>query len=182
MGMRKHPVNPVEEEESSHSHNPKRWPQILFAGVLLAFFAFGIWDATQHSFLGSVFTGAVSVVMFVVSAILIWQLIVSPPSHAANFDHEFDLEHQDVKPTAGLWHYVLWVAGMVAATAVFGFLIAITGFFIAFLRVKAKASWLRTLLLTGLAIGGLCVLAWSLVLDFPAGMLQDLIELPWPLG
>ena len=182
MGMRKHPANPVEEEESSHSHNPKRWPQIMFAGGLFAFFAFGIWDATQHSFLGSVFTGAVSVVMLIASTILIWQLVSSPASHAANFDHEYDLDHQDVKPTAGLWHYVLWVAGLVVGTAVFGFLIAITGFFIAFLRIKANASWLLTLLLTGLAVSGLCILAWSLVLDFPAGLLQDLIKLPWPLG
>ncbi|OKH86705.1 tripartite tricarboxylate transporter permease [Thalassospira sp. TSL5-1] len=182
MGMRKHPVNPVEEEESSHSHSPNRTPQILFAGLILAIFALGIWDATQHTFLGSVFTGAVSVVMFVVTAVLIWQLVVSPPSHGANFDHEFDLAHGEDKPNAGLWHYVLWVGGMVAGTALFGFLIAITAFFIAFLRLKAGASWLRTLLLTALAMGGLCFLAWALVLDFPGGLLQDLVDLPWPLG
>ncbi|MEQ5778082.1 tripartite tricarboxylate transporter permease [Thalassospira sp. NFXS8] len=182
MGMRKHPVNPVEEEESSHSHTPNRTPQILFAGLILAIFSLGIWDATQHSFLGSVFTGSVSVVMFVVTAILIWQLVTSPPSHGANFDHEFELAQHEEKPTAGLWHYVLWVGGLVAGTALFGFLIAITGFFVAFLRLKAGASWVRSILLTTLAIGGLCFLAWSLVLDFPGGLLQDLIELPWPLG
>lgn len=182
MGMRKQPVNPVEEEERSHSHSPNRLPQILFAGLILAIFALGIWDATQHSFLGSVFTGAVSVVMFVVTAVLLWQLVVSPPSHGANFDHEFDLAHQDEKPTAGLWHYVFWVGGLVAGTALFGFLIAITGFFIAFLRLKAEASWTRTILLTVLAMGGMSFLAWSLVLDFPGGLLQELVDLPWPLG
>ncbi len=182
MGMRKHPVNPVEEEEISHSHSPNRTPQLLFAGLILAIFALGIWDATQHTFLGSVFTGAVSVVMFVVTAVLIWQLAVSPPSHGANFDHEFDLAHHEDKPNAGLWHYVLWVGGLVAGTALFGFLIAITVFFIAFLRLKAGASWVRTLLLTILAVGGMSFLAWTLVLDFPGGLLQDLVDLPWPLG
>jgi TctA family transporter len=182
MGMRKHPVNPVEEEESSHSHTPNRTPQILFAGLILAIFSLGIWDATQHSFLGSVFTGSVSVVMFVVTAILIWQLVTASPSHGANFDHEFELAQHEEKPTASLWHYVLWIGGLVAGTALFGFLIAIIGFFVAFLRLKAGAAWARTLLLTTIAIGGLCFLAWSLVLDFPGGLLQDLIELPWPLG
>jgi hypothetical protein len=154
----------------------------LFAGLILLIFALGIWDATQHSFLGSVFTGSVSVVMFVVTAILIWQLVTASPSHGANFDHEFELAQHEEKPTASLWHYVLWIGGLVAGTALFGFLIAIIGFFVAFLRLKAGAAWARTLLLTTIAIGGLCFLAWSLVLDFPGGLLQDLIELPWPLG
>ncbi|MDP2699146.1 tripartite tricarboxylate transporter permease [Thalassospira sp.] len=182
MGMRRQPENPVETEELSHSHAIKKTPQILFVGLIFVIFAIGLWDASQHTFLGSVFTGSISVVMLLVTALVLWKLVRGSPDDAANYDHEFDLAHQDHKPVAGLWHFVIWIAGMVAATALFGFIIAATGFFITFLRLKAGATWRKTFFLTVLAITGMCTLAWSLVLNFPGGLLQDMVDLPWPLG
>jgi hypothetical protein len=81
----------------------------------------------------------------------------------------------------GFWTYLLWFAALVAGTALVGFLVASIVFFIAFLRGPARCSWLTTLTLTAIANAALVGIADILVLDFPAGVLQSLVDLPWPL-
>ena len=49
-------------------------------------------------------------------------------------------------------------------------------------RLKARASWLRTFILTAAAVGGITALARFMVLDFPRGLLQNIVDLPWPIG
>ena len=63
---------------------------------------------------------------------------------------------------------------------VVGYLIAIGLFFVFFLRIKAGSSRTRTGLL--IAIGFLVALAHIMFLDFPRGLLQNVVELPWPIG
>jgi hypothetical protein len=40
---------------------------------------------------------------------------------------------------------------------------------------------LRTGLYTAIAVGSMIFAGYMLVLDFPPGLLQSLVELPWPL-
>jgi hypothetical protein len=47
---------------------------------------------------------------------------------------------------------------------------------------KARTSLIRTLSLTGAALGFLVALAHLMVLDLPRGLLQDLVQMPWPLS
>ena len=63
-----------------------------------------------------------------------------------------------------------------------GYLIAIGLFFLSFLRIKAGSSLPRTRLLTAIGIGFLVAPAHVTFLDFPRGLLQDAVELPWPIG
>ena len=51
-----------------------------------------------------------------------------------------------------------------------------------FLRVKTDAPWERIAAMTAGAVGIVTVLAWIMVLEFPAGLLQDVLALPWPIG
>ena len=83
---------------------------------------------------------------------------------------------------ASLKEFILWLAGFLAAAWVVGYLIAIALFFLTFLRIKAGSSWARTGLLTAVGIGFLVALAHVMFLDFPRGLLQDAVELPWPIG
>ena len=62
-----------------------------------------------------------------------------------------------------------------------GFIIALAIFFVVFLRVRAGASWVRTAILTAGSLSVVLVLGYFLVLDFPRGLLQDMVDLPWPL-
>jgi hypothetical protein len=66
-------------------------------------------------------------------------------------------------------------------TGLFGFIIALAIFMLAFFRIRAQISWMRTLTLSALAIIAICALAWVLGRDFPPGLLQKMVRLPWPL-
>lgn len=60
--------------------------------------------------------------------------------------------------------------------------LSIIGIFMVFLRVKTDAPWVRIAAMTAGAVGIVTVLAWIMVLEFPAGLLQDVLALPWPIG
>ena len=72
-----------------------------------------------------------------------------------------------------------WV-GFVAVVALVGFYAALILFFLAFLRTIARTSSVATLLLTAGACVSILILAYFLNLDFPGGVLQDYVRLPWP--
>ena len=71
----------------------------------------------------------------------------------------------------------------VAIIALVGYFLALMIFFVAFLRIVAKAGWLQTLLLTALAAVVLMALTSGLNLVLPEGLLQDRFydQLFWPL-
>ncbi|MDH3287086.1 MAG: tripartite tricarboxylate transporter permease [Betaproteobacteria bacterium] len=78
-------------------------------------------------------------------------------------------------------HYLLWLAGMLAVSAVGGFVIGVATFIYAFMRVKARVPhWACTL---GAAVFVLLlgILSHLLSLEYPQGLLQDYVTLPWPL-
>jgi hypothetical protein len=50
------------------------------------------------------------------------------------------------------------------------------------LRIRARLSWLMTGLYAICGIAFICFMAAMLNRDFPAGQLQNYLQLPWPLG
>jgi hypothetical protein len=88
---------------------------------------------------------------------------------------------EDASAPHGLWATLGWFAFLLVLSSLLGFVIAATAFFIAFLRVRAQVSWQRTVVLTALSIGFICFLASTLGRDFPPGLLQEFVRLPWPL-
>jgi hypothetical protein len=80
-----------------------------------------------------------------------------------------------------VWPPVLWFALLFGLAALFGFIIAMTVFVPAFLLGRAGLGFLRAGLYTALAVGLMIFAGYMLVLDFPPGLLQSMVELPWPL-
>jgi len=72
--------------------------------------------------------------------------------------------------------------GRITACVVFGFVLGIFVYLCAFLRVKAHVAWPRAALGALGAIGVLSLLSHVLVLDYPRGILQSLVEMPWPFN
>ena len=150
--------------------------------MVVAAFAYGLYDAFQQSFLGGVFSGAVAAVMLVFSGIVLFKLATRRVEDPVNFDNEIAAGYVDNAEVASLREFIFWLAGFLVAAWLVGYLIAIGLFFLMFLRIKASSSWAQTLLLTGIGIGFLVALAHLMILDFPRGLLQDAVELPWPIG
>ncbi len=154
--------------------------QIGFAAAMLGFFLIALWDAQQHTFLGQVFPLGVGVVGAAFAIILLWHLWRGHEDHPAFFDFEVVGDHVGQAGTGWLWTGPLWLAGLVAGSALIGFYAAMVCFFVAFLRLRAKARWTTTAIMTGCAATFVLGLAWMLSLNFPSGLAQNLFDLPWP--
>ena len=154
------------------------WPQIAFAAVVLAVFLYVFAETWPKSFLGAVFPLSVAGVGALATAILLFSLFRRRQASDANFDADATRREDD---QGSNWYFLAWIAASVAATALIGFFLAISIFFVAFLRIVAKISWVNTLLLSAGGLAGLLVLAQALNLVFPGGVLQSTYDLPWPL-
>ena len=135
-----------------------------------AFFAFALVDSLRHSFLGAVFPAAASVAGLLACALFLGRvrksrLTVAPVSHlGADFRN------------------LGWPALLAALTGAVGFVLALPVFFAALMRKKSAASWRTIALMTGGGMGFILTVAHFARMDFPWGLLQYWVELPWPLG
>jgi TctA family transporter len=111
--------------------------------------------------------------------LLLIQMMRSPEGDSIFADKE--LAGEDADAPYGLWGTLVWFAGLIAANYFVGFILALVGFLISFLRVRAGSGWAQTLVLTALGISFMCFMAYMLNRDFPPGLLQDAVDLPWPL-
>jgi hypothetical protein len=158
-----------------------RAPQLVFAALALGFFLVALHDALQQSFLGQVFPLIMASAGALFTALVVILLVFGKPNHAVSSDTEHEAQSSDT-PLRSTFGAILWIALLVALTALAGFVIALVSFFIAFLRIRAQASWQMTLILTAGCTGFVLLLASSLNMRFPGGLLQDLYRLPWPFS
>lgn len=158
----------------------ERAPQIAFALFALLLFGVAARDALQQSFLGQVFPLGVAAVAAVFAAALLGTLALGAPDAPAIHDGEARGADAGATGAGGMWGGALWIGGLVGLTALLGFLLALIVFFLAFLRLRARAPWRRTLILTASAAGFVTALAWALALYFPSGALQEVVDMPWP--
>ena len=167
----------AEAEDASPHAGRSRRAQALFAVVPLVLFGAVLADATRHSFLGAVFPAMVAGALLLLTLPVLLRLALASDPGGLLHDDE-------AEPKAGLggfWVYLGWVAALIALSALVGFLMANIVFFVAFLRRAARCAWGTTLVLTAIASGLLVLAAHLLTLDFPSGLLQSALDLPWPL-
>jgi uncharacterized BrkB/YihY/UPF0761 family membrane protein len=84
------------------------------------------------------------------------------------------------RPRYSEWHFQAWMLGLLAAIAAVGFVLGIFLFLCTFLRVKAQVGWMRAALAAAGACALLSLLSYLLVFYFPRGILQLLVDMPWP--
>lgn len=157
------------------------WPQAIFASLLVLTGAAALWDSSRQSFLGAVFPAGVAVVTVAAALLVLWPLVTGRIHNPANHDEEITGDHVGLPGSVGLLHYLWWIIGLVAGCFAVGFVIAITVFFVLFLRAVAGTTWAKAAFLTACAVGFMVTLAHTMTLDFPAGLLQAYVDLPWPI-
>lgn len=159
-----------------------RRPQLAFVAGIAAMSLYAIWSSQQLSPLGSMFPIGVAAATLGFSAYLMTKIGFSAPNHPLNFDLEAGTDPASVPFGRRQWPNILWFAVLAALTALLGFVLATLIFFVAFLRLKARARWPMTVALSAAAVSVLGVLMRALLVELPAGLLQNYFELPWPLG
>ena len=112
---------------------------------------------------------------FVLLGMMIWR-----PENDAIFT---DLERgpEDSSAPHSLTSTLLWFGFLLLLSILFGFIIALSIFFLVFFQYRAKLPWKQTIILSTCGILFMCFLGGILGRDFPAGLLQNFIQLPWPL-
>lgn len=167
------------DEENAFQWN--KTPGTIMCAVITAFFGVMFIDSIQVDVLSDkVFPVAVTGAAFIGSAVILYQMLTRPATDIVFADGE--AQGEDAGAPQKLWPMLSWFVSLLILTALFGFVIALTIFFVAFLRIRGGVGWSRIGLLTVCGIGGLLFLSYVLNRDFPPGLLQELIELPWPFG
>ena len=178
LGLRQAKAIMAEGDVQSGS---KRAP-IVFLLVIMAYVVTALVNANMipdYNMTDKIVPLIIGGITLVALLILLGQMILRPEGHTIFADKE--AAGEDADAPYGLWGTLAWFAGLIAATYFVGFILALAGFLIVFLRVRAQASWPKSLLLTACGLALMCVMAGSLNRDFPPGLLQDAVDLPWPL-
>jgi len=107
------------------------------------------------------------------------QMMLKPEGDAVFADRAAEAEEQDMK--FKLWPTLAWFGGLLLATSMVGFILALAGFLLLFFYFRAQLPPLRTIVLSAAGVLFMCGMAWLLNRDFPPGLLQHYVTLPWPL-
>lgn len=159
-----------------------RTAPLVFAGAVALYAAVALWNAdgiSDRLMMDKFFPLLVGAVTLVAALVLFVQILRAPRGDTLLADGEATADAEGLR---GFWGTLAWFAGLLAGCALVGFIAAIAVFLVAFLRVRAGASWGRAAGLTAAGVLFVSLLAGTLNRDFPAGLLQDHVSMPWPVG
>jgi putative tricarboxylic transport membrane protein len=109
-----------------------------------------------------------------------FQLLRTQTPSAVFYDTERDSFEQGMTRRSAE-HYLLWLVAMLGVAALVGFVIGIAGFIYTFMRVKARCAHWACAMGAAIFVLLLGVLSNRLALEYPQGLLQSYLTLPWPL-
>lgn len=159
----------------------ERMPQIVFSVLLLIVFGYGVASSYPLSFLGAVFPLATSALMFIFTGIIVWKQLHAAPGHSTHYDQEVAAKIKGEHDGKSVWPSVMWFAFLFGLTTLVGFILSLAVFIITFLMARTSLGWPRSLLYAVVCIAFMSTVGHFMTLDFPAGLLQRMVELPWPL-
>jgi len=177
VGLRQAKNIMAEGEVNSGS---KRAP-LIFLAVVTTYIGLAYWNAAaipDYARMDRVFPVFVASVALVGCAILLVQMRFRPETHPLFADRENDDADLNAHK---LWTTLAWFAALLVGAALVGFILALSVFLLAFIRFRAGKSWGYAALYTAAGIAFICAMAWTLNRDFPPGLLQSYVNLPWPL-
>ena len=159
----------------------KRAP-LIFLLVMIGFVSFALYDTAtipSYAFVDAVFPVTIASASLLCGLVLLAQMRLRPETDVLFADRETGGEDADNR--FALWPTLSWFAALLLATSLLGFILALCGFLLAFFRLRAGLAWARSILLTAIGVAFMCFMAWLLNRDFPPGLLQHFVDLPWPL-
>lgn len=158
----------------------KKAPTIFIMLVGL-YFIYSFYDASLISdrlLTDKIFPMFVSSVGLLCIIVMLIRMVRLPASNTIFADRE--VSDQGLL-THGLWPTLAWFGFLLILTSLFGFILALVVFLMAFMRFRAGLSWVATSIYSASGILFMMAMAWILNRDFPPGLLQEYVNLPWPL-
>lgn len=159
----------------------RKGPPLVFLLFVTAYLMIAWVDAMLIGRLNDkIFPVAVSSVTIVCCLLLLMRMIRAPETDPIFTDRAAGAD--EINATHGLWGTLSWFAGLLVLSSLLGFILALAIFLVSFLRVRAGLTWPRVVIMSAAGIGFIMAMADWLHRDFPPGLLQELVRLPWPLG
>ncbi len=147
--------------------------ETVFLGIIYIFFGMTVYDSFKHNFLGGVFPGAISLIMFIV---MTYTLFFNQKWLSKALNSSYSLED-----TKDMFYAFSWIIFLVVLVSLFGFIIGIVILFFAVMKNKTEMPLIKILTITTGGVALMLLLSHFMVLDFPSGLLQEYAQLPWPL-
>ena len=156
----------------------KRGP-LAFLLAVIVYFAVSFLDAMMiDQTTDMIFPATISGISLIASLILLVGMMRAPETDPIFSDREASGE--DSEAPHGLWSTLAWFGGLLVLASLFGFIIALAIFLTTFLKVRAGLTWTKVLLYASAGIAFMLMMANLLNRDFPPGLLQSFVDLPWP--
>lgn len=152
----------------------------IFLGVVTVYVLVTVIDAWGVGRLQDrVFPLTVGLITLAGCLALLWRMKRTTPEDEVFIDLEQGVEARE--SSYSLWGTLSWFFALLAMSFVLGLILALVAFLVAFFRIRAGLSWKASAGYSAAGIAFICGLAWVLGRDFPPGLLQSYIALPWPL-
>ncbi|MEM7072430.1 MAG: tripartite tricarboxylate transporter permease, partial [Pseudomonadota bacterium] len=167
--------------EGDQPSGGKRAP-MMFLCAVIAFIGYALIDAASipdYAAVDRVFPFFVAAISLVGALILLVQMMLSREDHRIFADGERSQTHTE--NIYGLWATLGWFAFLLGLTSLIGFILALAVFLVSFMRYRAQLPWWQAAVYSACGLAFMCIMAWVLRRDFPPGLLQSFVDLPWPL-
>ena len=157
----------------------------IFSLFLIAWFAYGVWEARSYAFLAKIFPFYISLILLlfaIISIVIEIRQVVDQAEDLHGVSTGSDLSVDWGMPMAVVWRRFGFYVGIILAVYVciylIGYPLALSLFICLFYRFVAKARWISSVIAGVAGLGFLALASHLLGMDWPEGLLQ----LPWPLG
>lgn len=174
---RKKSIGKEECCEDSGAGPRKRIPQCTFALIVLGAVVYAGVTVRETIPLTKMYPTVVAIVTGLLLLIVVVQQLTQPLGHSSLEDDE-----QEISPEGkrrGLLYYVGWMVFMMGLVWLLGYSIAAAVFVIVFLVVEANLAFGRSMLAGAATVAFLALLAFSLSLTYPEGLITNYISLPY---
>ena len=167
------PVNLTEDGPYTHKN---KTPQLVFYGVLVAWVIMMFVNSLYKEDLTRFYPQFVTFLALVLLLPLGLQIAFGkkPATHFYDSELEDFGGHEDKRTNE---YHLLWLVGMLALCAVFGFEIGVAVYIYLFTKLKAERSHLGALICALSFTIFLGVLAYYLTLEYPKGLLQNFVNI-----
>ena len=157
----------------------KRAP-IVFLITFLAFtawFMVEMYTIPDYAWVDAVFPVVISTFTLGCLLGLLALMILRPENDLIFADRELEVDENQ----HSFWGTLSWFAGLLVLTSLTGFIIALSVFLLCFFLIRARESVPKSLIYSLSGLGFMMFMGWLLNRDFPPGLLQEFVYLPWPL-
>jgi TctA family transporter len=163
-------------------HSPRhRWPQIVFYLVVVAFNVVVLVESFNWQFATALFPRTMAAITLALLIPVGIGLFTYDKPSTVFYEGEREEFGPGIEQRSNEY-YLGWLLATVGLAALIGFVPAFSIFVYAFLRLRAHYSHRQCIIHTAALFALLAGMSYMLSLQYPAGLLQEYVPLPWPLA